>query len=528
MPRPRQGMIVCPQPHAAEVGLSVLRAGGNAVDAAVATALVQGVIDPMMCGLGGCGVMLVRRADGREEVIEFYALAGSRVREGQWESRFIREAADRYGYVLEGWVNDCGYESVGVPGTVAGLAEALRRHGSLSWGEACQPAVEQARRGCLVTGTVHSYWIRDVGPDVVPNDRRIQWTPEARRIYTKDGVLFGVGETIANPDLASTYERLAAAGPEDFYSGEIAAAIAADFEANGGSITADDLARYRPRVRPPLAGTYRGRRVVAAGPPAGGLTLLQMLNYLEGFDLGKLGWPSVEAARARVEAMDWAVGERETHLADPFFARIEVDELVAKEYAAAARVLHESPTTTHIGVVDGSGDAVALTHTLGASSGVVTPGLGFNYNNYLNCFDPRPGRVNSLSPGKTRITMMVPTMVFSPEGGLEVVAGAPGGTKIVTGVLQTLVNLLDHGMSPVEAVSAPRLDFQKDQVETELRMPADVLDGLRAAGYRVNRRPLGYDPYFAKAQVIQIGPDGALRGASDPRGDGGIALASSP
>jgi gamma-glutamyltranspeptidase/glutathione hydrolase len=518
-------MIVCPQPQAAEAGLSVLRAGGNAVDAAVATAFVQGVIDPMMCGLGGCGVMLVRRAGGRDEVIEFYARAGSRVREGQWESRFIREAADRYGYVLEGWVNDCGYQSVGVPGTVAGLAEALRRHGSLSWAEALQPAISQARHGCLVTGTVHDYWTRDLGPDVVPNDRRIQWTPGARRIYTKDGALFAVGEVIPNPDLASTYERLAAAGPEDFYRGEIADAIAADFRANGGFISAEDLAWYRPRVSPPLRGTYRGRRVVAAGPPAGGLTLLQMLNYLEGFDLAASGWPSAEAARARVEAMAWAVGEREAHLGDPLFASIQVDELVAKEHAAAARVLHESPTTTHVGVVDGAGNAVSLTHTLGASSGVVTPGLGFNYNNYLNCFDPRPGRINSLGPGKTRVTMMVPTMVFGSEGGaLEVVAGAPGGPRIVTGVLQTLLNLLDHRMSPVEAVSAPRLDFQRDQVQAELRMPADVLDGLRAAGYQVNRRALGYDPYFAKAQIIQVAPDGTLHGASDPRGDGGIAL----
>src|SRR5207237_8886929 len=157
--------------------------------------------------------------------------------------------------------------------------------------------------------------------------------------------------------------------------------------------------------------------------------------------------------------------------------------------------------------------------------GVATPGLGSNYNNSLNCFELRPGRISSLAPGKTRVTMMVPTMVFDQEGGsLEIVVGAPGGPRIVTGVLQTLLNLLDHGMSPVEAVSAPRLDFQRDQVQTELRMPADVLDGLRAAGYEVNRRPLGYDPYFAKAQVIQIGPDGTPRGASDPRGDGGIAL----
>jgi gamma-glutamyltranspeptidase/glutathione hydrolase len=517
-------MIVCPQPSAAEAGLEVLRTGGNAVDAAVATAFVQGVLDPMMCGIGGAGVMLIYlAAEERVEVIDFYARAGSRVRPEQWERLFIREAADRYGYVLEGWVNDCGYQSVGVPGTVAGLAEALRRHGSRSWKEALQPGIEAASQGAQVTATIREYWLRDTGPDVVRNHRRIQWTDESRRVYTKDGELFALGERMANPDLARTYERLAAAGPEDFYRGELAHAIAADFEANGGFIGEGDLAAYQPAVSEPAAGSYRGRRVVAAGPPAGGLTLLQMLNYLEGFESPGPRWPSAEAARRRVEAMGWAVAERERWLADPLFAEVPVGRLTAKEYAAAARAHRESPDTTQVCVIDGSGNAVSLTHTLGASSGVVTPGLGFTYNNYLNCFDPRPGRANSLAPGKTRITMMVPTFVFDGDR-LEVVTGAPGGTRIVTGVLQALLNLLDDGMTPVEAVSAPRLDYQGDVVQAEHRVPRQVLDGLSALGYPVVRRPTGYDPYFAKVQVLTRAENGSLTGASDPRGDGGIEL----
>ncbi len=517
-------MIVCPQPVAAEAGRDVLRAGGNAVDAAVTTALVQGVIDPMMCGIGGSGVMLVHLGrESRQEVIEFYARAGSGVREDQWEHLFLRETADRYGYVLEGWVNDCGYQSVGVPGTVAGLAEALRRHGTISWAEAIRPGLEAARRGMRVTGGVHVVWVTDYGPDIVSTYRRIQWTPEAKRIYTRDGQLYALGETVANPDLARTYERLAEAGPDDFYRGEIASAIAADFGANGGFIGLDDLAGYRPRVVEPVFGSYRGRRVVVPGPPAGGMTLLQMLNYLEGVDLAALGWPSPEAARHRVEAMGWAMADREEHLADPLFAEVPVAELTAKEYAVAARAAHESPTTTHVCVVDGDGSAVSLTHTLGSSSGVVTPGLGFNWNNYLNCFDPRPSRVNSLAPGKTRVTMMVPTMLMV-DGRPSVVLGAPGGTRIVNGVLQTLLNLVDHGMSPLEAVAAPRVDFQGGTVEAEQRVPGDVLDRLRALGYRVNRRPGSYEGYFSRVQVIQVGPDGKLSGASDPRYDGGIAL----
>src|SRR5262249_33786837 len=235
---------------------------------------------------GGSGLMLVHLAEeGRQEVIEFHARAGSGVRDDQWEPLFLREASDRYGYVLEGWVNDCGYQSVGVPGTVAGLAEALRRHGTMSWADAMAPGLAAARRGMLVSGNVRSFWVTDYGPDVAASRDRIQWTAEAGPIYTRDGGLYGLGETIATPDLARTYERLAAAGPEDFYTGEIAAAIAADFAANGGFIAAEDLAGYRPRIAEPIPGSYRGRRLVVPGPPAGGLTLLQMLNYLQGFDL---------------------------------------------------------------------------------------------------------------------------------------------------------------------------------------------------------------------------------------------------
>lgn len=516
-----RGMIVAPQALAAEAGREVLRRGGNAVDAAVTTAFVQGVIDPMMCGIGGSGVALVYTAStGELSVVDFYARAGSGVRPDQWEHLFIREAADRYGYVLDGWVNDCGYQAVGVPGTVAGLEALLSRFGTIGWDQAIAPAVPYARDGFALTGNVRSYWTTDYGPDVVPNAQRLRWTPESRRIYTKDGALYGLGEVIRNEDYARTLERLARAGARDFYEGEIAATIADDCERNGGFISRADLASYRVGIGRPVRGSYRGLEVAAAGPPAGGMTLLQLLNYVEGFDLSVLGWPSAGAALARVRAMRFAFADREAYLADPAFAEVPVDRLTAKEYAASVR---DSPTTTHICVVDGEGNAVSMTHTLGASSGVVTPGLGFTYNNYLNCFDPRPGRINSLAPGKTRITMMVPTLGFR-DGRLAIVVGAPGGTKIVTGVFQTLLNLVDHGLSPVEAVSAPRVDFQGASVQAEQRITADVLDGIRAAGFAADRRPLSYDPYFSRVQLIVAEADGTLRGASDPRGDGGVAL----
>src|SRR5437763_936156 len=302
-------IIVCPQPQAAEIGLDVMRRGGNAVDAAVTCAFVQGVLDPQMCGIGGCGVMLVHDHGGQDALLEFYSTAGSRTREDMWEKLFIREAADRYGYVLEGWVNDVGYQSVGVPGTVAGLDEALRRFGSISWADASAPAIPFAREGIPVSGFMHGYWTTDYGPDVVPNRERIQVTPGARDIYTKDGRLFEIGERLVQSDLARTMERLAAEGAADFYRGALAREIASDFEANGGFITLDDLKNYAVNVTEPLRGSYRGLSVLAAGAPAGGLTLLQMLNYVEKFDLAAHGWPSTFVAQRLVEAMGWAVAD---------------------------------------------------------------------------------------------------------------------------------------------------------------------------------------------------------------------------
>ena len=518
------GMIVCPQPLAGEVGRDVLRRGGNAVDAAVATAFCQGVVDPQMCGLGGSGVMLhYSAAEQKTEVLEFYARAGGKVKPDQWEHLFIRESGDRYGYVLEGWVNDAGYQSVGVPGTVAGLGTALERWGTISLDQAIAPAIPVAREGFQVTGNTYNGWVATDGPDDVPTRERMTWTAESKRIYTKDGEFYGLGERLCNEDYARTLELLAHAGWRNFYEGDIAAAIAADFERHGGFVSAADLRDYRPRISSPVCGTYRGLELVAAGPPAGGMTLLQLLNYLEGLDLRAMGWPSPEAALARVRAMGFAFGDRERYLADPEFVEVPVERLTEKAYAAAVREAHDSPTTTQVTVVDRNGDAVSLTHTLGSSSGVITPGLGFTYNNYMNCFDPRPGRANSLAPGKTRITMITPAFAFQGPR-LRYAIGAPGGTRIVGGVLQTLLNLIDHGMEPEAAVSAPRVDFQGETVAAEQRVTEDILDPLREAGYTVNRRPLSYDAYFSRVQLIQVEPDGTLVGASDPRKDGGIAL----
>jgi len=267
------------------------------------------------------------------------------------------------------------------PGTVAGLAEALTRYGTITWAQAIEPAIPLARDGFPVTGYMHGYWTTDYGPDVVPNRERIQATAAAKAIYLNGDKLFEIGELFVQADLARTLERLADEGPDVFYKGEIADRIAADFVANGGFVTKEDLATYRVNVTEPLRGTYRGLSVMTAGPPAAGITLLQMLNFLEGFDIGSLGWPSTEAARVLVEAMAWAVADRDLHVADPRFVDVPTGALADKGYAAKARevaavaagagvAIHDRPDTTHVCVVDDSGNAVSLTHTLGSASGV--------------------------------------------------------------------------------------------------------------------------------------------------------------
>jgi len=532
-------MIVAPQVLAAQSGADVLRRGGNAVDAAVTAAFVQGVVDPQMGGIGGGGVMLVHCADtGADLVLEFLPRAGSRVREDQWARAFVREAAHSFGYVLEGALNDIGYGSIGVPGTVAGLHEALARFGTITWAEAIAPAIAVACDGFPVSVYMQQDWAFDTGPDVVAHRERLRATAEARRVYTRDGELYAPGEILVQPDLARTLSSLAAGGAEEFYRGEVAEAMAADLEANGASLTAGDLAGYRVAVTEPLRGSYRGRTVVSPGPPAGGTALIQLLNFLEGQDLGVMGWPSEQEARLRARAMAWVFAEQERHMADPAFVDVPLEELLAKDRAAEARsrsaasgapalagaMLPDTPTTTNVSVVDEQGNAVSLTHTLGTSSGVVTPGLGFGYNNYLNSFDPRPGSIHSLAPGKTRVTMMAPTLVLE-DGRPSVVIGALGGNKILTGVGQTLVNLLDHGHGVVEAVSAPRLHVDRGDVHAEGRIPSTVVDALERDGLRVNRHIHNYDLYFAMVQALSIGHDGTLQGASDPRGDGGIAVA---
>lgn len=535
----KSGMVVAPQPLAVEVGARVLQAGGNAFDAAIATAFAQMVVDPQMCGIGGFGCLTLYDA-ARDDVvvIDFNAKAGQNATPDQWQKVIVDEIWTGYGWALEGHVNDIGYGAIGTPGTVAGLAELHRRFATRPWAELIQPAIDFARNGFLVSPELAILWNTGDTPDMAGMKRRISFNDESRRIYLKaENSTYVTRDRFTNPDYAATLERLATLGPEEFYTGELARKIADDFAQNGGTTTLDDLKSFQVTTLDPVEGTYLGNDIRTNHAPGGGPSVIEILNILEAYDLPALGHNTEDyvytVARAQIAAMI----DRAEHVGDPAFVDVPTDMLTSKEQAKmwqarlatgehieAPRYHPDGRTTTNVSVTDKSGNCIALTHTLGASSGVITPGLGFMYNNAMNCFDPRPGQVNSIAPGKGRITGISPSIAFTNDKP-SVVLGAPGGTRIMTGVFNVLVNVLAFGMSAVEAVSAPRFDCQSDTLDGESRIPSWVLQGAAdRAGLKRFENPAPYG-HFALVQAIVIDPEtGNVTGGADPR-SGGAAMA---
>lgn len=524
------GVVVAPQPQAAEVGAEVLRAGGNAFDAAVAGAFVQAAIDPFMCGIGGIGVaQIFDAATGEHAILDFVGRVGALAQEDQW-AKLARRTAEGKTYV-EGWANYLGYQSILIPGTIAGLA-ALHRRGRMPWRDLVQPAIRILREGFPLYTYITEYFFEThqypTGENYPTFDEYVHTTEEMARLWLReDGSLRRAGDRLTNPDYAATLECLADGGPDAFYRGDIAATMLADFAAHDAYITADDLARCEAVVRAPLTTAYRGMTV--ATNPLGGATVLQILNILEGDDLMALGHNSPECLHLLASAMRLTFAERDAMTDEEAIAR-----LVGKEHAAALRAQIDSvpapereaavvPGTTHLSVADGAGNAVALTHTLSMGSGAITPGLGFQYNNGMASFDPLPGKPRSIVPGRPRLTPMSPTMAFK-DGTPQVILGSPGSNAIVNAVAQVLVNRLDFGMTPLEAVSAPRIHCEGGPVLTETRLPVATGRALEALGHRLKPRPFAYDSLQGRIQLIVADGAGGWIGASDPRRDGGAAM----
>ena len=528
------GIISAPQPEAVEAGADALRSGGNAVDAAIACALVQSAVDPQMCGIAGFGSMHLYLPDRNKHLLlDFHGRAPSKAREDMWQDLIIKEAEDGFGFILKDFVNDIGYGAITTPMTLRALEVALQRYGTKTLAELIEPAIDYAQNGFMVRPHVNYFWNSSEGGGKPPHALRLTRNPEARKIYVKpDGTLYRLGETVRNRDLAQTYRHIAEHGAEDFYSGAMAAQIIADMEANGGLLTASDLAQVSPAESEPLWGSYRGLRIATNRPPGGGVMIVQMLNILENFDLVAMGHNSPDYIATVSEAMKLATIDKDAHVGDPRFVDVPLDHLTSKDYAGTlaakikqgikAHVPRYNPggarlkDTTHISVADEHGTCVALTHSLGMPSGVITPGLGFMYSGCMAVFDPRPGRTGSIQPGKSRFTAMCPTIVFKNEKPFFVV-GAPGATFITMGVLQAILNAVDFGMNAQEAVQAPRFSTTSDIIDITNRITRATQRQLEQIGYTVRRSPLSY--HFSGVHALRQTAAG-WDGGADPGRDG--------
>jgi len=508
--RAKHAMVVSIQHDATDAGVAMLKAGGNAVDAAVAVGFALAVTFPQAGNLGGGGFMLIRDKSGQAHFLDYRERAPGAATADMY--------LDAQKNVVPG-LSTQGIKASGVPGSVAGLVYAEKHYGKLTLKRVMAPAIRLASEGYVLTAEEASSFA---------GNKAAGRLPEARRIFQRDGNFYKEGERFVQPELAKTLMRIAA-DPDDFYKGEIAGKIADYFQQNGGLITRQDLASYKVEDRKPLTGSYRGYEIVTAPPPSsGGIVLLETLNILSGYDLGKMGDRTPEQVHYLVEAFRRTYMDRNDYLGDPAYVSMPLKQMADPAYAAAWRKTidplkptpskelvrpagflppvpgaasgHESGETTHFSVVDKDGNAVSSTYTLNGlfGSGVVVPGLGFLMNNEMDDFAAKPGtpnmfglvqgEANAIAPGKRPLSSMTPTMLLK-QGKIALVLGSPGGSTIITTVVNDIVSVVDNGLNVQQAADAPRFHMQylPDVIAVEKQFPAAVAEALAARGYKINR-----------------------------------------
>lgn len=531
-----RGVVVCPEPRAAEIGADVLRAGGNAFDAAIAGAFGQMVFHPFMTGLGGWGMATIYHAATRTtRSFTFAARVGEKMREDLWANDITGYTKMWHVGLVRGHPNLAGYTSIMTPGIVAGLGELHARYGTKPWAELLQPSIEASDEGYEITEQIASMSRLFRFPGMPSVEDHYCWSPEAKRLWVgEDGKLVSAGTPFRNPEQARILETLAANGASDFYNGEIADIIIDDFEKNGAFVSAADLRNYKIDEADALSITYRGRRVESAAPPNGGLLVLHILKVLERFELSKMEHGGPEHSYTVGAALAWAGVVRYRYLADPKYQDIPVDWILSDAYSDEIAdhirkrelpthdVLNEPGGTTHISVTDEQGNCVSLTHTLSMASGVVIPGTGFTWNGCACLMDPEPGRVNSMVPGRSRASAGSPTIVYNGDKP-HIVVGSPGGYSVSSAVVQALVNFIDFGMSAYEATGAPRLHSEGNPVFVENRASQRTIAELRRLGMEIVQRPESYVGAFGRVQMAVV-EDQVFKGAADPRADGGAAF----
>ncbi len=533
----KRGMVVSAHPLASQAGLDILRSGGNAVDAAVATTFAISVVEPFSAGIGGGGFLLLHQANKPQmKALDFRERAPLKATKNMY--------LDAQGKVRPN-VSIDGYLSVGVPGTVAGLYQVHRQHGKLPWAKLVAPSIKYAQEGFVVTE-------RFVGA-VESRKKPILNNPAARQVFTRNGTMYAAGDKLIQRDLAKTLQQIAT-NPQSFYTGNIARTIASDMAKNGGLITLEDLKTYKPIWRTPVCGTFRAARICSMPPPSsGGVHLLQILNLIGDTDFKAKGWHNPDVLHLMVEAMRIAYADRSEYLGDPDFVKVPVQQLISPQYAAKRRqeiranatpstqvkpvdkatlerfTKAESPDTSHLTVVDEQRNAVSLTFTInyGFGSGVVTPGTGILLNDEMDDFAAAPGvpnayglvggEANAIAPRKTPLSSMTPTIV-TQNNRLKMATGAPGGSTIITTVFQVILNVLAYDMNAGEAVSAPRIHHQwlpDALIMQPFGLDTATIAELKRRGHKVTQRsPWG------NANAIVVTPNGKLEGAADPRGEG--------
>ncbi|MEL6963402.1 MAG: gamma-glutamyltransferase [Pseudomonadota bacterium] len=530
------GMVASQEALATEIGLNVLEQGGNAVDAAVSVAFALAVTLPRAGNLGGGGFMIVHDAESGDNVaIDYREMSGA--------------AAFRDMYLDDNGEADPAKSrfsglAVGVPGTVAGMALALERYGTLSLAEALAPAIALANDGIEVTA--------DLAQSLEGLSKRLQKWPSSTAIfYNEGGAPYAPGDILVQSDLAASMTMIAEKGPSAFYEGPIAEKIVTAVGDAGGHLTLDDFRHYEVKLREPVTGTYRGNEIVSMPPPSsGGVHIVQILNTLEGVPMSFLGHNSAESIHMMAEAMKVAYADRSEYLGDPDFVDVPIDQLTSKSYAAdilsqisrgraatAAEIgpgdltPYESHETTHFSVVDADGNAVANTYTLNFSygTGLVADGTGILLNNELDDFSAKPGvpnaygliggDANAVEPRKRPLSSMSPTLVLK-DGKPFLVTGSPGGSRIITTTLQVIMNVIDHGMNVAEATYAPRVHHQwlPDELRVEEGLSLDTVRLLEQLGQKVVVKNA-----MGSTQSIMVTDEG-LYGASDPRRAGALTL----
>ena len=536
----KEGMVVSQRRVASQVGSDILRRGGNAVDAAVATALALSVVLPRAGNLGGGGFMVIHLANKEKTLVIDYR---ERAPGKSTRDMFL----DALGNYDENKARN-SLLSAGVPGTVAGLAYALENYGSLSWAEVIDPAIKLAEEGFEVSHDFAN--ILEIYKGKLTNN-----SATAKAYYKEEATPYLPGEIIKLPDLALSLKELREDGPRAFYTGEIANKIIAAMENGGGLITQDDLENYSVAVRKPVEGTYRGYKIISMPPSSsGGIHLIQMLNMLEEFPLEKMGFGSSESIHLLAEVMKRAFADRSKFLGDSDFVYVPEEGLLSKSYAKELNKTiksfratpskqikggdpfrYESPDTTHFSVMDEAGNAVSNTYTLNSSfgSGIVIPGTGILMNNEMDDFSSKPGvpnqfglvgaEANAIEANKRPLSSMTPTMVFKGEEPL-LILGSPGGPRIITAVLQVIINVIDHKMNIAEAVSSPRLHHQwsPDILFSEKGFSVDTLKILEKKGHNLlQTRAMG------SVQAILYEGE-YFYGAADSRRPNSGAVAVSP